>query len=332
MDIQGKITSFLHFLSVSVFWRFWYFISPLICKGCALLDAHKERILAMFFFVLETVSVVLDQIGKSKVGFLLAAFLLSVFGFALTLYSFIEARTNPTIKAELELKVVEIVFSLIQLIVTFIQFLKPKNNYNASAFPLAFAMIAVVFVFIKDRKITNSSPTDLLPLAIFQQPIGSMTSTPIELDQIVSSTSQAKPRSSTNQVKPGSSTIQVKPGSSTGKRPTNDHNKRVVMKLEINDDKDKKNAMETVLGFSGVDSISMEMKNNKLTMIGNIVPEDVVIELRKICQTELISVEPAKRPEEKKKSGEPQRIAEPVTAYQAYNPYLTRYNHFNKSD
>ncbi|KAL5789274.1 hypothetical protein ACOSQ2_004162 [Xanthoceras sorbifolium] len=114
-DIKGKIISCLHLTKLT---SFCCFISSLICQGWKLLDAHKDRILALFFFVLEAVSVVLDQIGKNKMAFLLAAFLLSAFGFAITLYSLIEARTDTTIMAETQLKVVEVVFSVIQLIVT----------------------------------------------------------------------------------------------------------------------------------------------------------------------------------------------------------------------
>ncbi|KAL5856534.1 hypothetical protein ACOSQ3_003992 [Xanthoceras sorbifolium] len=87
-DIKGKIISCLHLTKLT---SFCCFISSLICQGWKLLDAHKDRILALFFFVLEAVSVVLDQI---------------------------EARTDTTIMAETQLKVVEVVFSVIQLIVT----------------------------------------------------------------------------------------------------------------------------------------------------------------------------------------------------------------------
>ncbi|TXG53642.1 hypothetical protein EZV62_018898 [Acer yangbiense] len=292
----------------------------------ALNDSHTwnlERILALLFFVLEVVSVVLDLIGKNKVDFLLAALLLSVFGFAITLCSFIEAKTDLTIKAEIQMKVVEIVFSLIQLIVTFIQYLltvlKAKNDYNASAFPLAYAIIAVVFMFIKDGKITDSS-TELLPRAYFQ-PIGSMTSTPTELTEIVSSADQVRPESSKNHVKPESSTNhhdkpesstnQVKPGSSAVKTSTHALNKKVVMKFEINDDEANEKAMDTVFDdISGVDSFLMDVKNNIWTVIGNIVEEDV-IKLSKICKTQQVSAEPAKKPEEKKeekRQEEPKKV------------------------
>ncbi|KAK0589036.1 hypothetical protein LWI29_008786 [Acer saccharum] len=363
----------------------------------------KERILALLLCALEVVSVVLDLIGKNKVDFLLAALLLSVFGFAITIYSFIEARTDLPVKAETQMKetqmketqmkVVEIVFSLIQLIVTFIQYLltvlKVKNDYNASAFPLAFSIIAVVFMFIKDDPSTES-----LPVSNVQQPIGSMTSIRTELTEIVSSTDQVrpessnnhvklgslknhdKPESSTNQVNPGSSAVktsthahepnvqqpigsmtelieivsstdqvrpessknhvklgslknhdkpesstnQVNPGSSAVKTSTHALNKKVVMKFEINDDEAKEKVMDTVFDdISGVDSFLMDVKNNIWTVIGNIVEEDV-IKLRKICKPEQVSVEPVKKPEEKEKKKEKMREEEPKVVERRKKP------------
>lgn len=137
-----------------------------IFQVCEWHVTHKERILAIFFLVLEIISVVLDQIGKDKKSYLLAAFILSAFGFCMTLYSLIHSRTNPTLTStsdsDTQLQVVEVVFALIQLIVTFVQYiltaLKVKNDYNGSVFPLAFAVIAVCFIFIKDDKISHSLP------------------------------------------------------------------------------------------------------------------------------------------------------------------------------
>lgn len=51
---------------------------------------------------------------------------------------------------------------------------------------------------------------------------------------------------------------------------------------------------------SGVDSISMDMKDKKLTVIGDVDPVDIVSKLRKICCADILSVGPAKEPEKKK--------------------------------
>ena len=82
------------------------------------------------------------------------------------------------------------------------------------------------------------------------------------------------------------------------------------------------------------------MKDQKLTVIGDIDPIEVVNKLRqKKWYTEILSVGPKdekkpeekkpeekkpeeKKPEEKKKE-ESEKIAELVKAYQAYNPHMT---------
>ncbi|KAK8603108.1 hypothetical protein V6N13_085304 [Hibiscus sabdariffa] len=86
--------------------------------------------------------------------------------------------------------------------------------------------------------------------------------------------------------------------------------------------------MEVVSGLSGIDSISIDMKDKKLTVIGDVDPINVARELRKQWYTEILTVMTAKeekkdeaKKEEKKKEND--QISKLVKAYNAYNPYTT---------
>ncbi|KAJ0111418.1 hypothetical protein Patl1_02894 [Pistacia atlantica] len=105
--------------------------------------------------MLETILLVL--FGQSRWSIHLAAFLLSLFGFGMTILTCMLERTR--VHAEKQLGVVEIGFSVVQLIATFLPVLciNIVNNYTTPVLLLVFAIIAAVFTFTKDENVLCSS-------------------------------------------------------------------------------------------------------------------------------------------------------------------------------
>lgn len=73
-----------------------------------------------------------------------------------------------------------------------------------------------------------------------------------------------------------------------------------MFKLEFYDEKIKQKAMQKVSGLSGVESITVDMKEKKMTVTGDIDPVKMAARLRKVCHSDIISVGPIKEPEQKK--------------------------------
>ncbi|KAK2366872.1 heavy metal-associated isoprenylated plant protein [Trifolium repens] len=81
--------------------------------------------------------------------------------------------------------------------------------------------------------------------------------------------------------------------------------KNVVLKVDVHNDKIKQKVMKTASSLSGVESVSIDMKEKKLTLSGDIDPVKAVSKLRKFCHTEVVSVGPSKSKEEKKSEDKP---------------------------
>ncbi|KAK8941236.1 hypothetical protein KSP39_PZI009833 [Platanthera zijinensis] len=74
---------------------------------------------------------------------------------------------------------------------------------------------------------------------------------------------------------------------------------KVVLKLlAMNDEKTKQKAIEAVADIYGIDSIAADLKDQKMTVIGEMDTVAIAKKLKKIGKIDIISVGPAK--EEKK--------------------------------
>ncbi|CAL5329853.1 unnamed protein product [Camellia sinensis] len=88
--------------------------------------------------------------------------------------------------------------------------------------------------------------------------------------------------------------------------------KKLVLKVDINDEKVKNKAMKLVSTILGVETIAMDMNEKKLTVTGDVDPVAVVCKLRKVCRAKILTIGTVKEPEKKDKS----KKDEPVNSYE----------------
>ncbi|XP_078428388.1 heavy metal-associated isoprenylated plant protein 39-like [Wolffia australiana] len=110
--------------------------------------------------------------------------------------------------------------------------------------------------------------------------------------------------------------------------------KKIVVTVDVADDDEKRKAMMAVSVLPGINYMSMDMKEKKMTVIGTIDPVKVVEKLRKRWNAHIITIGPKEEPKKAEpKKGDPKKeepkkdsaehLAELVKLYRAYNPHLT---------
>ncbi|OWM72025.1 heavy metal-associated isoprenylated plant protein 39-like [Punica granatum] len=86
---------------------------------------------------------------------------------------------------------------------------------------------------------------------------------------------------------------------------------KVVVKLmTMTDEKTKKKAIEAVADVYGVDAIAADVKEQKVTVVGEMDTVVVAKKLKKIGKVEIISVGPAKEEKKEEKKEENKKEAD----------------------
>ncbi|TVU16487.1 hypothetical protein EJB05_40055 [Eragrostis curvula] len=80
--------------------------------------------------------------------------------------------------------------------------------------------------------------------------------------------------------------------------------KKAVLKLDLHDEKDKKRALKAASNHNGIDSLAVDLKDGKMTVIGTVDPVEVVTKLRKQWPSaQIVSIGPWPEKKDDKKGG-----------------------------
>ncbi|KAK4431379.1 Heavy metal-associated isoprenylated plant protein 39 [Sesamum alatum] len=69
---------------------------------------------------------------------------------------------------------------------------------------------------------------------------------------------------------------------------------KVVLKMDVNDDREIRKAFQIASSFYGLQSVSLDRRQKKFTLVGNFDPIAMVQKLRKSLLTDIVSVGPTK--------------------------------------
>ncbi|MFS8003889.1 putative heavy metal-associated domain, HMA, heavy metal-associated domain superfamily [Helianthus anomalus] len=95
--------------------------------------------------------------------------------------------------------------------------------------------------------------------------------------------------------------------------------KKIVIKVDVHDNKCKRKAFKAVSSLEGIESLAMDMKDRKLTVIGDVDPVCIVCKLKK-WNPEILTVGPPKddKKDDKKDDEKKKKEEEALKIWQEY--------------
>ncbi|TXG66329.1 hypothetical protein EZV62_007604 [Acer yangbiense] len=152
-------------------------------------DRRKRLLLPLLFIVLETTFLALQIFGGNQLAYLIASFILSVFGFISTAYSVVVSRSDR----ETERNMIELVFSIVQLTMTYVHLsfacmgIKFSSNI-ASIFPLVLAITAFALACkqnepdVERGELENVAPSENLSV-VTRLPVSNQSRTAVHREE-----------------------------------------------------------------------------------------------------------------------------------------------------